>query len=119
MNRKKKSRKLVGQRFGRLTVIDRSDDYVSPKGVHLAQWLCECDCGGRVIATTPNLKYGRVKSCGCINTKNILGQRFGRLKVIARADDYIGTNGVHRTKWLCRCDCGVEKEIQARYLLEG
>lgn len=33
---------------------------------------------------------------------NMLGLRFGKLKVIARAD--MATNG--KTQWECRCDCG-------------
>lgn len=36
--------------------------------------------------------------------KDLTGQRFGRLVVIAIADRVDG-----QRRWLCRCDCGVEK----------
>ena len=58
---------LTGQRFGRLTVIGRTDDYVSPKGHKLVRWLCECDCGNKSCVTTSSLKKGESKSCGCLN----------------------------------------------------
>lgn len=56
-------RDLTGKRFGRLTVIRRSKDYVSPKGAHLINWECLCDCGNITYCTSTNLK--RTKSCGC------------------------------------------------------
>jgi len=37
------------------------------------------------------------------------GQRFGRLLVLKRANAEFGDCG--RPKWLCRCDCGVEKVV--------
>lgn len=61
------SRKIVdltGKKFGRLTVIERAHDYVSPKGQHSPQWLCECECGNKTITVGTLLKQGRKKSCG-------------------------------------------------------
>ncbi len=47
--------------------------------------------------------------------KDILGQRFGRLSVIARAEsDQRG-----ELRWLCRCDCGNEKAILSSHLRSG
>lgn len=43
---------------------------------------------------------------------DITGQRFGKLVVIRRAPSRSG-----RAYWLCRCDCGNEKEIAAGNLL--
>ena len=31
---------LVGQIFGRLTVIEQAEDYISPQGKHCAQYRC-------------------------------------------------------------------------------
>lgn len=57
---------LTGMRFGHLTVQNRCEDYVSPKGKHIVQWLCKCDCGNLIKANTRNLRrpttYG-CKSC--------------------------------------------------------
>lgn len=36
---------LTGKKFGRLIVLNRADDYISPNGNKFVQWLCQCDCG--------------------------------------------------------------------------
>ena len=52
---------LVGQRFGRLTVISevKSDNYQTA-------WLCRCDCGNEKVIKTRHLRSGATKSCGCL-----------------------------------------------------
>lgn len=45
---------------------------------------------------------------------NLLGLRFGRLLVIA---DGHGTP--RHSKWLCRCDCGIEREVFSDALTAG
>lgn len=111
---------LTGRKFGMLTVLARDNkNYVSPSGVCLTQWKCQCDCGRIVITTGTNLKAGRTMSCGCAITKNLLGVKFGRLTVTGDADPYISKSGVRRTRWRCRCDCGAELLVQARYLISG
>ena len=42
---------------------------------------------------------------------DLTGQVFNRLTVIKRAEDYIEPSGRRRIKWLCRCECGLNKEI--------
>jgi hypothetical protein len=58
---------MVGQRFGRLTVIEKST--VRKNGQIC--WVCKCDCGQ---ITPPilggNLRSGHAKSCGCLRTKH-------------------------------------------------
>ena len=58
---------LTGHRFGRLTVLERADNYVSPLGQKKTRWVCKCDCGNETILTTTQLtrKTG-TKSCGCL-----------------------------------------------------
>lgn len=66
---------LIGQRFGRLVVIERMINYKSGN----SRWLCECDCGNRKVIIGSYLKNGHTKSCGCLrrdtrekkHTKNI------------------------------------------------
>jgi len=59
---------LIGQRFGRLLVIERAEDHIDPKsGKHKTMWLCQCDCGNTHIARGTNLRNGTVKSCGCLH----------------------------------------------------
>jgi len=52
---------LMGQQFGRLTVLAFME--ISPSKKTL--WICECSCGQRVIAESHNLISGHTKSCGC------------------------------------------------------
>ncbi len=56
---------LTGKRFGRLTVIKRADDYISPSGNHSTQWFCQCDCGNACIIAASSLIHGITSSCGC------------------------------------------------------
>lgn len=56
---------LVGQRFGRLVVLNRA----SSQNGH-TRWLCKCDCGNECIVHTSSLRTGNTKSCGCYKTEN-------------------------------------------------
>lgn len=56
---------LTGKRFGRLTVIERAEDYIQQNGRHRIMWLCKCDCGNYVKVMKNNL-YGHTRSCGCL-----------------------------------------------------
>ncbi len=57
---------LTGKRFGRLTVVRRGEDYISPKGYRAVNWVCSCDCGETCVVRGCNLKSGASRSCGCI-----------------------------------------------------
>lgn len=54
---------LTGQRFGRLTVIER--DGSDTQGC--ATWLCRCDCGTECVVTGAKMRKGNTKSCGCLH----------------------------------------------------
>jgi len=62
---------LTGQRFGRLTVIRRTNDYVAPGGATEPMWLCICDCGNETTVKRSALKGGHTKSCGCFHSERI------------------------------------------------
>ena len=119
---------LTGQRFGRLTVIKEADKYISPQGLKFVQWLCKCDCGNDTIVLDKKKKKGTTKSCGCYNIeqakkrlfKDLTGQKFGRLTAIKPIENHTNSNGKSMmTKWLCRCDCGNECNVQSGNLLSG
>lgn len=57
---------LTGQRFGRLTVIERT----TPKpGITNARWLCKCDCGKETTVLGTTLRRGESTSCGCYRSE--------------------------------------------------
>lgn len=57
----KKMSSLVGEVFGRFTVISFAG--VRDNGV--SRWLCRCSCGSEVVHSRGNLKSGAATSCGC------------------------------------------------------
>lgn len=89
---KNKIKDITGQRFGRLTVIERadSDKYGQSK------WLCKCDCGDLKIIKTNSLTTGNTKSCGCMarEKRHEIGNRLlknGVLDEIRDKDRFQGT----------------------------
>ena len=102
---------LCGKKFGRLTAVKMVE-----KGKH-NRWLCKCDCGNEIIAIQDNLVGNKQKSCGCLihdRLKDLTGMRFGRLVVLC-LDRMVKKNRY----WLCKCDCGNIKSIQASGLKSG
>lgn len=53
---------ISGQKFSRLTVIDRAEQGKHKRIV----WNCVCDCGNRVVVAGTSLRVGATKSCGCV-----------------------------------------------------
>lgn len=53
------------------------------------------------------------------NFIDLTGRQFGHLTVLRRAEDKIRANGKKKTVWLCRCDCGKEKNILGENLRKG
>lgn len=61
-------KEMLGQRFGKLTVI--GEDCSSKKG--LAMWTCQCDCGNITKPVSGyNLRSGQTKSCGCLISESV------------------------------------------------
>lgn len=52
---------LTGQRFGRLTVLERAGNIG-----RMAAWKCRCDCGAECVVGSNSLRRGHTKSCGCL-----------------------------------------------------
>lgn len=61
---------LTGQRFGRLTVIERAENNKAGR----ARWLCRCDCGKYITVTGVDLRTGNTKSCSCLKTARLIKQ---------------------------------------------
>ena len=58
---------MTGQKFGRLTVIERVS---SRRSDGASVWKCKCECGNEVLVARPNLIQGNTKSCGYLNYEN-------------------------------------------------
>lgn len=105
--RTSKSRKidLIGQKFGRLHVLeeggrDKLGDIL---------WACQCECGNKCNVTGERLRSGATQSCGCYNKErltealkiDLIGRKFNRLTVL----EDVGRKN-NRVLWKCQCDCG-------------
>lgn len=54
---------MIGKKYGRLTVIE----FAGIDKNHSATWKCLCECGETKILDGRLLRYGKVKSCGCLD----------------------------------------------------
>ena len=113
---------LVGQIFDRLTVVKDSGKRSSGD----IMWECVCTCGNVVYVRGASLKNKLTKSCGCLNNENaaelgrkskldLTGQKFGYLTVIKDS----GLRAGKAVIWICKCDCGKEKNIRRASLVAG
>lgn len=107
----KQRRKLApGQRYGRLTLVTRTNER---KG-RVWLWLAKCDCGGQALARADHLLKGRRTGCGCTRykykSKVKPGQRYGKLMVVAR-HEVSARNGI--IVWRCACDCGGSHTVRS------
>jgi hypothetical protein len=103
---------LTGRIFGRLEIVGFSHNKNKRN-----YWKCRCNCGKERIILTQSLIDGRTKSCGCIHTKDLAGEKFGMLTAI---EEYSKTDKIsHTRRWKCRCDCGRIKNIAQKNLTNG
>lgn len=101
---------MIGQKFGRLTVVDfnRLEN-------HKTYWKCICDCGLTVISTGNNLRSGNTKSCGCLRREET--------RIRGKANKTHGESHDNRTR-LYSIWCGMRNRCnnpnhQAFYLYGG
>ena len=74
-------------------------------------WLFHCDCGNDKILPAANVKWGRTRSCGCLQREHmanlkkqdITGIRFDRLIALSPTEERDSSGSII---WKCRCDCG-------------
>lgn len=118
---------LTGQVFGRLTVIERADNYISPSGEKRVQWKCQCSCGNVCYVLTKQLRNGKTQSCGCLRkektiarnkttAKDLTNQRFGKLIALYPTNKRSAQKNII---WHCKCDCGNECDVISSNLLKG
>ena len=114
-----KSGVQIGDRFGRLVVLNRD---LTKQGEGRVYWNCQCDCGNVVSLSGKVLKSGNTRSCGCLNddvrreriiqfnetqSPDLTGQKSGLLTAIRKAtkEETLGRpQGIGY--WYCQCECG-------------
>lgn len=97
---------MIGKKFGRWTVLSKSDIRKNDR----IYWNCRCDCGTERAVNGVDLRRGASKSCGCLqkelaaekNSLKLVGKRFNRLVVLEDS----GQRQDGMILWKCQCDCG-------------
>jgi hypothetical protein len=109
---------LIGQRFGKWTVLERDDNYNKEHNLKGKDpyWKCQCDCGIIKSVNGRNLKKGRSLSCGCGIKKDLKGKTFGKLFVLE--DSGLRSNR-GAIMWKCQCECGSIVNVRSSHLLSG
>lgn len=118
---------IVGQKFGKLTVLNYSHKTLNKSGKgYTYYYLCKCECGNEKIIDRGSLRRTNgTKSCGCVVLgENLIGKTFGHLTVLKI--DHLkpryypnGSLKGHRTFFLCQCDCGKQKIVSRDYILQA
>lgn len=110
---------LIGQKINKWTVFDiiKKDcgDGMRPYA------NCKCECGTVKLVLVKNLINNRSKDCGCgrkrtvgeLFSKDLTGQKFGKLLVIESLKDR--SEAGHKL-YRCLCDCGNEIVLQTNQL---
>ena len=112
--RGKDRKDLIGLVYGELTIIDIDEEKSKQKK---RTWVkAQCSCGNIISVSHNALQRGNTKTCGHSNLlrENIIGKEYGRWTVIK----YVG-NKNKTPYYLCHCNCGIEKEVNRDYLVNG
>jgi hypothetical protein len=118
---------LSGQKFGKLTVLERDFETQKLKNSKDSIWKCQCECGNIISVRRPNLVKGLTKSCGCIYSdaaksrqnkkfEEEIGKQYGELTVIS---DTGIRNASRQRKVKCVCSCGKEVIVDLVQLKTG
>lgn len=130
---------LTGQKFGKWTVIKRSNKQTSSCN---AYWVCQCECGVIKDICGTDLRRGRTTQClHCYRStnsktpeitkeeittkkkekikkasvkKNEIGNVYGELTVIKESDKKGSA-----TYWTCQCSCGNYIDVRIDNLTSG
>lgn len=111
----KMSTDLVGKKYGKLEVLEKTDQR---EHGHIV-YRCKCDCGQECFVESSELTTGSTESCGCspkYKYTDLTNQRFGRLTAIK---DSGKRNDYRNILWLCKCDCGNTTYVSSNNLISG
>jgi hypothetical protein len=65
MRKLKAPKEESGLKYNRLTVVE----FVGVDKHGKRKWLCECDCGSKIVVVLSEVKSGHTRSCGCLKNE--------------------------------------------------
>lgn len=78
----------LGKKFGKLTVLEKTNETAMRGGRRVPLWRCRCDCGNTVLVQMDSLTSGTTRSCGCLSEEKIEKMR--------KAAGYVGGTQLSR-----------------------
>ncbi len=121
---KERTKDMIGHRFGRLVVTERS---LTQKDNH-AHWVCKCDCGNQLVVNGRPLRRGNTQSCGCLGSQATLNgnviKAHSKTNTSPSQGDRYTTDSIkwrmavyERDGFKCQCCSKVGGELNAHHIL--
>lgn len=91
---------LVGKKFYNITITELTEvgKYSRRK------YSGVCDCGKEITVEGNDVRYGRIRDCGCnFGEESLVGKRFERCLVTGALSSL---DGQRATRYIVKCDCG-------------
>lgn len=105
-----KEKNIAGQKFNKLTAINR--DFSTEKPI---RWFFSCECGNVKSILKASVTNKIQLSCGCNNDEiDIAGNRYGMLTAIER-----DISKPDKHYWVFRCDCGKVNSSSKSNVMRG
>lgn len=112
---------LIGTKVNKWTVLRLEKMIIGKEGTSRLYAICKCECGTTKPVLIKNLVKNLSKDCGCGRkktvgenfSKDLTGQRFGKLTVVEALKKRSKTG--HKL-YRCLCDCGNEIILQTNQL---
>lgn len=102
----------LGKMYGRLTVIERADNYKDGS----VMWYCVCNCGNdkRIKVRANNLRSGHTISCGCIIIET--NKKIHKNKVVSKITrSKISQSNIGQVRLLTRSELGKKFPERGKY----
>lgn len=97
------------EKVGNLTKI--SEEYIFTAGNRKRKFVnCLCICGNSHRVDYYHWIKEKIRSCGCLKYKCLIGNSYGRLNVLAETNR-TRINSTGEKYWKCKCICGNLVEI--------
>ncbi len=109
----KKYEHLINTKINGWTILE----IIPPNEKHDSTFaMCKCQCGTIKEVKLSYVTCGKSKDCGCgrkevlreVFTKNLVGQRFGKLVALEMLDEKSVSGKI---MYRCKCDCGNEVHV--------
>lgn len=117
----RENKEYINSRIGSILVLEELETHITPNGSRQRVFKCKCDCGNIFDIRLSNLK--KMTCCSKCSSKkrrkDITGKRYGKLVVVAMAEDYISPSNNRLARCKCICDCGKEILVNVSDLSTG